>query len=173
MDPTTEYRLAPGIVARSAGAALVLLAVIVVVVTIVSAAAGWSLWVVGLVAAAGVALLLVAVWWAVRRAYVVRLDQLGYQVRLVRGAGAMRARWADVADASTADVRGVSCVVLSLRDGRTTTIPVGVLAADRDEFVRSVGGTAARLIRRSSAGPCSLSDASGRRRLVRSMAPAC
>ena len=27
------------------------------------------------------------------------------------------------------------CVVLALRDGRTTTVPVAVLAADRDEFV--------------------------------------
>ena len=87
---------------------------------------------VGLLAVAGGA------WWAVRRAYVVRLDRLGYEVRLVRGAGVKRARWADVAEASTADVRGVPCVVLSLRDGRTTTVPVGVLAGDRDEFVTRV-----------------------------------
>ncbi len=73
-----------------------------------------------------------------RHAYVVRLDRLGYEVRLVRGAGVKRARWADVAEASTADVRGVPCVVLSLRDGRTTTVPVGVLAGDRDEFVTRV-----------------------------------
>ena len=49
-----------------------------------------------------------------------------------------RARWADVAQASTAEVRGQPCVVLALRDGRTTTVPVGVLASDRDEFVTRV-----------------------------------
>ena len=34
----------------------------------------------------------------------------------------------------------VPCVVLRLRDGRTTTIPVGVLAVDKDEFVRELQG---------------------------------
>ena len=33
---------------------------------------------------------------------------------------------------------GVACVELRLRDGRTTTIPVGVLAVDRDRFVREL-----------------------------------
>ena len=56
----------------------------------------------------------------------------------MRGAGVKRARWADVAQASTAEVRGQPCVVLALRDGRTTTVPVGVLAGDRDEFVTRV-----------------------------------
>ena len=88
--------------------------------------------VLGLAAVAGVA------WWATRRAYVVRLDPLGYQVRLVRGAGVTRARWVDVAEASTAELRGTPCVVLALRDGRTTTIPTAALAADRDEFVAEV-----------------------------------
>ena len=142
MDPAfetaTEFRLAPAVVARSAGAGLVLLAVVVLALTLLSAAADWDLAVVGLVAALGLVLLVAGVWWATRRAYVVRLDSLGYQVRLVRGAGVLRARWADVADASTADVRGVSCVVLSLRDGRTTTIPVALLRGDRNEFVTSL-----------------------------------
>jgi hypothetical protein len=129
------YRLAPALVARSAGVALVLLAVVVLALTVASAAADWPAAVVVVVAAAGLALLLTVGWWATTRAYVVRLDPLGYEVRLVRGAGVKRARWADVVEASTADVHGTPCVVLSLRDGRTTTIPVGVLAGDRDEFV--------------------------------------
>ena len=33
---------------------------------------------------------------------------------------------------------GIACVVLHLRDGRTTTIPVAALAADREEFVRDL-----------------------------------
>jgi hypothetical protein len=136
----TEYRLAPAIVLRSAGAALVLLAAVVVVLSVLTAALGWGFWVVGLVALIGLAVLAGGTWWAGRRAYVVRLDALGYQVRLLRGAGVTRARWADVADASTADVRGVPCVVLALRDGRTTTVPVAVLAGDRDEFVARLRG---------------------------------
>ena len=137
-DAAKEYRLAPAVVARSAGACLVLLAVVVVALTLAGAAAGWSLVVVGLVAAVGLGLLLAGLWWATRRAYVVRLDVIGYEVRLVRGAGVTRARWTDVAEASTAEVAGENCVVLSLRDGRTTTVPVSVLAGDRDEFVTRV-----------------------------------
>jgi hypothetical protein len=104
----TEYRLAPAIVLRVAGAALVAL--------------------VGLVAVAGGAA------YAARATYVVRLDPLGYDVRLVRGAGVKRARWVDVAEVSTAEVHGAPCIVVALRDGRTTTVPVTLLAGDRDEF---------------------------------------
>jgi hypothetical protein len=43
-----------------------------------------------------------------------------------------------VAEASTAEVRGLSCVVLALRDGRTTTVPMAALAGDRDEFVTTL-----------------------------------
>ena len=100
-----------------------------------TAVLGWGFWVVVLVALLGLAAVAAGAWWAIRRAYVVRLDALGYQVRLLRGAGVKRARWADVAEASTAEVGGVPCVVLALRDGRTTTVPVAVLAGDRDEFV--------------------------------------
>lgn len=135
VDQPAVYRLAPPIVVRAAGAALVVLAVVVIVVSVVAALVGWGLWVVAVVALLGLVLVAAGAWWATRRAYVVRLDRLGYEVRLVRGAGVRRARWVDVAGASTADVRGVPCVVLALRDGRTTTVPVSVLAGDRDEFV--------------------------------------
>ena len=66
------------------------------------------------------------------------LSDEGYQVRFVRGAGVKRARWGDVDDAVTADVAGAPCVVLRLKDGRTTSIPVEVLAVERDAFVRDV-----------------------------------
>ena len=72
--------------------------------------------------------------------YVVRLTQDGYRVRFVRGAGVKQGRWVDVADAVTAEVGGSPCLVLRLRDGRSTTIPVEVLAVDRDVFVRDVQG---------------------------------
>jgi hypothetical protein len=73
-----------------------------------------------------------------RRAYVVHLGEDGYQVRMVRGAGVRAARWVEVESAVTATPRGIDCVVLRLRDGRTTTIPVQVLAADREDFIRDV-----------------------------------
>ena len=130
-----EYRLAPAIVLRVAGAALVTLAVLVVLLSLVTALADWPFWPVVVVALAGLGAVTGTAWWAARAAYVVRLDRVGYDVRLVRGAGVKRARWADVAEASTAQVHGSPCVVVALRDGRTTTVPVALLAGDRDEFV--------------------------------------
>jgi alpha-beta hydrolase superfamily lysophospholipase len=129
------YRLAPAIVVRAAGVALVLLAIAVVALSAVTAMVGWDLWVIALLALLGLVVVAAGAWWATRRAYVVRLDRLGYEVRLVRGAGVRRARWVDVVEASTAEVRGSPCLVLALRDGRTTTVPVSVLAGERDEFV--------------------------------------
>lgn len=134
MDGTTEYRLAPALVVRVAGAALVALAVLVVLLSVVVGVAGGPFWPVLAVAAAGLVAVGGVAWYVARATYVVRLDPLGYDVRLVRGAGVKRARWADVAEASTAVVHGSPCVVIALRDGRTTTIPVAVLAGDRDEF---------------------------------------
>ena len=69
---------------------------------------------------------------------VVRLDEGGYRVRSVRGAGVREARWKDVEDVTAPTVRGQRCVVLRLRDGRTTTIPVDVLAGSPDAFVRDL-----------------------------------
>ncbi len=135
MNGATEYRLAPAIVLRLAGAALVVLAVLVVLLSILTATAGWPFWPVVAVALAGLGATVGGAVWAARAAYVVRLDPLGYRVRLVRGAGVTRARWVDVAEASTAEVHGSPCVVVALRDGRTTTVPVTLLAGDRDEFV--------------------------------------
>jgi len=73
-----------------------------------------------------------------RAAYVVRLTAEGYRIRFVRGAGTRQARWRDVEDAVTDTIAGSPCVVLRLRDGRTSTIPVEVLAVDREQFVRDV-----------------------------------
>jgi len=70
-----------------------------------------------------------------RRWYVVRVDEVGYQVRFVRGAGAAQARWTDVEDLTTAVVAGAECVLLRLRDGRSTTIPVALIEGDKEEFV--------------------------------------
>jgi hypothetical protein len=75
-----------------------------------------------------------------RRATVVRLDDAGYRVRLVRGAGVKQARWTDVEDVVATTVGGERCVVLRLRNGGTTTIPVRLLGASPDAFVKDLQG---------------------------------
>jgi hypothetical protein len=78
-------------------------------------------------------------WWAWRtRGWVVRMTSEGYRVQWVRGVGAASGRWKDVEDAVTTTVADAPVVVLRLRDGRTTTIPVEMLAGDREAFVRDV-----------------------------------
>src|SRR3954452_18140515 len=127
---------------------------------------------------------------AVRRVVVVRLDDRGYQVRLVRGAGVHRAVWKEVEAVAATTVAGARCVVLRLRDGRTTTIPVDVLGGSSDDFVRDLQQHLNRVHgyrplagpgRRALPGADSPRPrgarypvlAVGRCRLVRFMAPAC
>lgn len=84
------------------------------------------------------------VGYALRKKYVVHLDDEGYRVRLVRGAGVTEASWKDVEEVLAASPRGIDCLVLRLSDGRTTTIPVSAVAADRDDFARDVRDHARR-----------------------------
>jgi hypothetical protein len=134
----TVYRMSPAFVARLLGLALVGLAALLLVGTAVVALAGLSLDVVvglvlvGLVAAVGFG------WWLRSRAWVLRCTDDGYRLRLVRGAGVTEARWSAVEDAVTTYRHEVACLELRLRDGRTTTIPVGVLDVDKERFVREV-----------------------------------
>ena len=92
----------------------------------------------GLVVAVVLCLVVLAGLAVLRRRDVVRLDETGYRVRSVRGAGVRQAPWKDVEDVTAPTVEGQRCVVLRLRDGRTTTIPVDVLAGSADAFVRDL-----------------------------------
>lgn len=76
-----------------------------------------------------------ALVWAARRREVVRFDAAGFRVRSVRGAGVRQGEWRQVQDVAAVTVAGERCVVLKLRDGRTTTVPVGVLASRPEAFV--------------------------------------
>jgi len=134
----TTYALAPTVVARFVGIALVLVAVAMFAGTALVA-------VLELPADLLVGLLLVCLlgvgvlaWWLRSRAWVLACEAEGYAVRLVRGAGVATARWADVEEASTVVRHEVACVLLRLRDGGSTTIPVGVLAVDKEAFVRDL-----------------------------------
>lgn len=135
---SSDYRLAPALAARLVGICLVVVAVLVFATTLVVGALDASPLILLAVAVLGAAGIAVAAYVVTRRVAVVHLDERGYRVRLVRGAGTTEAAWSEVEDAVTAESGGAPCVVLRLRDGRTTTIPVEVLAADRDAFVRDV-----------------------------------
>ena len=134
----SDYRLSPQLAARLLGASLLLWGVVLIAVTMVVVLfAAPAILVTGAAALCLVGIFATGVLLT-RAAYVVRLTDDGYVVRFVRGAGVKRARWADVQDAVTATVAGSPCVVLRLRDGGSTTIPVELLAVDREEFVRTL-----------------------------------
>ena len=134
----SDYRLAPLVLARFVGAYLVVFAVVLLGGTALVGAFGWSMDVLVVLLAVGLLGLIAMSWWLRSRLSIVRLTASGYRVRMVRAAGVTEARWAEVEDAVAAAPREVECVVLRLRDGRATTIPVQLLAADKDDFARDV-----------------------------------
>jgi hypothetical protein len=132
---TRDYALVSALRARLLGAFLAAAGVAVVVIAIVVAATPAPVGLLtGVVALAVLGIAVLAVLLVPRR-YVVRLDDVGYRVRFVRGVGRERARWTDVQDLTTAVVSGTECVVLRLRDGGSSTLPVRVIEGDREEFV--------------------------------------
>ncbi|WP_238473544.1 hypothetical protein [Nocardioides cavernaquae] len=134
----TDYRLAPQFTARLFGLALMIGGLLLVLVTVLVATLRVSPDLIVVMALVIIVLVFVSGAMVSRGAYVVRLSADGYRVRFVRGAGVKQARWSDVADAVTTEVAGSPCVVLRLKDGRSTTIPVEVMAGDREEFVREL-----------------------------------
>ena len=136
----SDYRLSPPLAARLLGAGLAVVGTFVFLATVVIAVFRLPLGVLALVVALAIVTIFAGGFVLTRHSYVVRLGDEGYQVRFVRGGGVKAARWRDVEDAVTAEVAGAPCVVLRLKDGRSTTIPVEMLAVHRDAFVRDVQG---------------------------------
>ena len=134
----STYYLAPAFGVRLVGGLLVLLALVLVVATVVVAVAGLPTGALVAVALLGIVVVLGGGWLVTRRVPAVRMDAAGYRVRLVRGVGTTSAAWADVTEAGTSSPGGTPVLVISLRDGRATTIPVQVLAADREQLVRDL-----------------------------------
>jgi len=130
-----EYGLAPQLRARLMGAFLALVGVTLLVMTVVVVALRLPGDVLSAVVIAVVVGIFTLAFFLGRRWYVVRVDDTGYRVRFVRGAGETQARWTDVEDLTTAVVAGSECVLLRLRDGRSTTIPVALIEGDQEEFV--------------------------------------
>ena len=122
--------MAPALRARMLGTGLTALGVVVAVGVVVTWLTGLSPAVItGLVVLALAGVVTLGLLLGVRR-WVLRLDDEGYRVRALRSAQARSARWTDVLDLQARTVSGNRCVVLRLRDGRTTTIPVDVLEGD-------------------------------------------
>ncbi|WP_051706196.1 hypothetical protein [Nocardioides aequoreus] len=126
--------LAPALRARLLGAGLVVVAALV----LLSVLATWLLSLPGAVVTVTVILAAVALGVLLAlllpRHWVVRLDEDGYRVRLLRSARARSARWSEVLDVQAGTVDGVRCTTLRLRDGRSTTLPVDALAGDPTEL---------------------------------------
>ena len=135
---TSDYRLSPALAARLMGLLLLVLAGVLFGVTALVALLHLSPDLLVLLAVLGLVSVFGTGFALTRWAYVVRLGEQGYRVRMIRGAGVTEAGWKDVDDAVTTSPHGIACVVLRLKDGRTTTIPVSALAADREAFVRDL-----------------------------------
>lgn len=131
-----DIRVAPAVAARLLGVAVVALGVLVLALVVIATLADLPAAVVVLTAAIGMFALGGVGLYALNFAYVLRLTKEGYRVRFVRGAGVTRARWADVEDAVTTYVADAPCVVLRLKDGGSTSIPVQMLAIDRERLVK-------------------------------------
>ncbi len=137
-ETVTVHRLAPAIAARLLGVVLCAVAVLILVSTV--AIAVLDLHTTFLLVPVGITVLVLAAnWWVWReKGWVAQLTPEGYRVQWVRGVGTASGRWKDVEDAVTTTIAGAPVVVLRLKDGRTTTIPVEMLAIDREDFVREV-----------------------------------
>jgi hypothetical protein len=131
----SDYRFAQSLLVRSMGALLTAIGVLVFVVALLVALVGLPAIVLTLTVATGLIAVVGAAVWLSRFGTIVRFDPDGYQVRVLRGAGVRTARWSEVEDSVTSTSAGRDCVVLRLRDGRTTTVPVDVLDASPQDFV--------------------------------------
>lgn len=122
-----EFALAPTLRFRLLGTGLFAIGTVVLLGAVLTWLADLPSEVVsGVVALAMVGVVGLGLLLGVRH-WVLRLDEHGYRVRGLRSGQAKTARWADVLDLQATIVAGQRCVVLRLRDGRTTTLPVDVI----------------------------------------------
>ena len=132
---TTDYRFSTALLLRSLGALLALVGVVLLLVGLLVALLDLPSAILTTAVVLAVVLVVVGGFITTRVTSLVHFDEAGYQVRWLRGAGVRQARWREVEDAVTATISGHDCVVLRLRDGRTTTIPVTLLDASPSRFI--------------------------------------
>ena len=137
-DDVVRRALAPALRARLLGSGLVAVGVVLLVVLVL----GWLVALPGALVTGLVALSVIGVVALLGllgpRHWVLRMDHDGYRVRGLRSAQARSSRWADVLDLQATTVQGARCLVLRLRDGRTTTLPVDALEGDREQLTELV-----------------------------------
>lgn len=125
-----DFALAPVLRARLLGTGLVAIGAVVLLGALLAWLIGVpSAYVTGLVVLALVGAAALGLLVGVRH-WVVRLDDLGYRVRVLRSAQAKSARWVDVLDLQAVNEAGNRQLVLRLRDGRTTSLPVDLIEGD-------------------------------------------
>lgn len=135
---TSDYRLAAPFAVRMLGVLVAVVGLLVVMVAVLGGAFGWPRQVLSVTIVLAVVALLVGGGLLVRRTTIVRLDDEGYRVRFVRGVGVAQGRWTDIEDVVATTVHGARCVVMRRRDGRTTTIPVSIVAHGETVFVQDL-----------------------------------
>lgn len=135
---TSDYRLAAPVAVRMMGALAVAAGLLVVLAAVLVGLFSWPRAVLSVVVVLAVVLVVGGGFILRRRTTVVRLDDEGYRVRFVRGAGVAQGRWKDVEDVLATSVGGARCVVLRRRDGSTTTIPVGIVERGETAFVQDL-----------------------------------
>lgn len=132
------YGLSRPVALRLLGGVLVVLGAAVLVVAVLVAALSLPSVVLLVAALVSLFVLLGVGGVLVGRIWLVRLDRDGYRVRGVRGVGRPGARWSDVEDAVVTKIAGEPCVVLRLRNGDASTVPVRMLDVDPEAFVREL-----------------------------------
>lgn len=133
-----EYAVSAALRMRLLGTGLVAIGLVVGLVVLVAWLADLPRGVVsGLVVLAVLAVLGLGLSVGLRH-WVVRLDTTGYRVRFLRSAQTTSARWSDVEDVQAATIDNNRCVLIRLRDGRTSTIAAEVLDTDPDAFARTI-----------------------------------
>ena len=135
---TSDYRFSTALVVRAMGGLLALLGVLLVLVGVLVSAFDLPVGVLTVAVVLAVLVVVVGGFLLTRLTSLVHFDEAGYQVRWLRGAGVKQARWKEIEDVVTATVSGHDCVVLRLRDGRTTTIPVKVLDTTPSTFIEDL-----------------------------------
>ena len=133
-----DFALAPALRARLLGTGVAAIGVVVLLGVLLTWLLGLpSAFVSGLVALAVVGVLVLGSLVGVRH-WVVRLDASGYRIRVLRSAEARSARWSDVLDLQATTIGAQRCVVLRLRDGRTSALPVDVIDGGPTELTEAL-----------------------------------
>ncbi len=133
-----ELCLAPALRFRLLGTGLAAVGLVVVLgVGLVWVIGAPTVLATGLVVLGGLGVLALGLLLGVRR-WVLRLDDLGYRVRLLHPE-VRAARWSDVLDLRAVNVGPTRCLALRLRDGRTTTLPVDSIEGGPVQLTKLLG----------------------------------